>query len=311
MNKGNLIRLIIWGTIWVLVLAAGVVGIISYNTGHGVLGAVKHDLEPIVANFNKMKGLKKHSDVGIKIEAKIKDKNVYVSYSTGVSTASFKFEYQDISGEKVLFMKYSSADEAVANIVVEFMIEAVSITNGHEEGLVFERYNLDKFTETGILQGVQIKNTPTDTTVYINIKKSILDSNLDNANTLPEENIYITADDLTTLKDDLNKPEAKFTAAKGKILLLVTKTDKAYTILVQDTTGEYTTNLYSSIKETIKYLFDDTTYKSFENNYPAITTSRKFDKFTITTDAENVTSTFFKVKTKIIKIEVAIASSNP
>lgn len=304
MNKGNLIRVIIWGTVWLIALAAAIVGLISYNGGHGVLGAVKHDMEPIVDNFNKMSGLKKYSDVGILIKSKIKDTNVYVSYNTGVSTASFKFEYQDLAGEKVLYMKYSSADEAVASVVVKFMIEAVSITNGHEEGKVFEKYTLENFTKTGILQGVQIKNTTSGTVVYINIAKSILDANIDNNNNVPEDNIYITEEDLVTITDDLSKTNGKFTATKGNILLYVTKKDRTYTILAQDITGEYSTNLYNSLKETIKVLFDETTYQSFVNNYPSITTSRKFDNFVITTDADDNNNTFFKSKTKIIKIEV-------
>ena len=125
MKKGNKTRLIFWGIIWIVVLALAGFGYYSYLNGHGIKGEVRHNLKPIVEKFNNLKGLETYKNAGIDISAEIKDTQIIVNYKTSGATAAFTFDYQNIASEKVLYMKYSTADEATANLIIKSMIESV------------------------------------------------------------------------------------------------------------------------------------------------------------------------------------------
>lgn len=203
MKKGNKTRLIFWGIIWIVVLALAGFGYYSYLNGHGIKGEVRHNLKPIVEKFNNLKGLETYKNAGIDISAEIKDTQIIVNYKTSGATASFTFDYQNIASEKVLYMKYSTADEATANLIIKSMIESVSIVNGHTEGEVFNTYKLEDFLNTTILEGVQIKSVTNGNEIYIDINKSIIDGLKNSNNNQENTDTTITEEDLTSLKNEL------------------------------------------------------------------------------------------------------------
>ena len=131
MKKGNKTRLIFWSIVWVIVLILGGFGYYSYLSGHGVKGEVRHNLKPIVEKFNGLNGLESYKSAGINITAEINGTQIVVTYKTSGATATFTFDYQTIATEKILYMKYSSADEATANLIIKSMIESVSMLNGN------------------------------------------------------------------------------------------------------------------------------------------------------------------------------------
>ena len=262
MKKGNKTRLLFWGIVWIIVLALAGGGYYSYLSGHGVKGEVRHNLKPIVEKFNNLKGLESYKSAGINITAEIKGTQIIVTYKTTGATATFTFDYQTIATEKVLYMKYSSADEATANLIIKSMIESVSMVNGHDEGEVFNTYKLEDFYNTSILDGVQIKSVTNSNEVYIGINKSVIDGmkNKNNNTNLTE----ITAEDLATLKTDLGATN-EFYKEKDSTTLYILNTQTSYNIYISDTNAK-SNKIYESITNVIKELTDEVTLQKFTTN---------------------------------------------
>ena len=300
MKKGNKTRLLFWGIVWIIVLALAGGGYYSYLSGHGVKGEVRHNLKPIVEKFNNLKGLESYKSAGINITAEIKGTQIIVTYKTTGATATFTFDYQTIATEKVLYMKYSSADEATANLIIKSMIESVSMVNGHEEGEVFNTYKLEDFYNTSILDGVQIKSVTNSNEVYIGINKSVIDGmkNKNNNTNLTE----ITAEDLTTLKTDLGATN-EFYKEKDSTTLYILNTQTSYNIYISDTNAK-SNKIYESITNVIKELTDEVTLQKFTTNITDLNSNKQFENITVTINKDVSTIEKLNGKTNVIEIVI-------
>ena len=278
MKKGNKTRLIFWGIIWIVVLGLAGFGYYSYLNGHGIKGEVRHNLKPIVEKFNNLKGLEAYKKAGIDISAEIKETQIVVNYKTSGATASFTFDYQNIASEKVLYMKYSTADEATANLIIKSMIESVSIVNGHTEGEVFNTYKLEDFFNTTIIEGVQIKSVTNGNEIYIDINKSIIDGIKNNENNTENTIVSINEKDLYTLKNDLTTQKEAL-IQKDTVTLYVTENDKEYTIYIVDTNQN--NNNYISVSNVIKILTNEETLIKFNTNIKDLNSNQQFENIKI------------------------------
>lgn len=293
MKKGNKTRLIFWGIIWIVVLGLAGFGYYSYLNGHGIKGEVRHNLKPIVEKFNNLKGLEAYKKAGIDISAEIKETQIVVNYKTSGATASFTFDYQNIASEKVLYMKYSTADEATANLIIKSMIESVSIVNGHTEGEVFNTYKLEDFFNTTILEGVQIKSVTNGNEIYIDINKSVIDGIKNNENNTENTIVSINEEDLNTLKNDLTTQKEAL-IQKDTVTLYVTENDKEYTIYIVDTNQN--NNNYISVSNVIKILTNEETLIKFNTNIKDLNSNQQFEniKITINKDVTSIEKLTFK-----------------
>ncbi len=302
MKKGNKGRLIFWGIIWIIVLALAGGGYYGYLSGHGVKGEVRHNLKPIVEKFNNLKGLESYKNAGITISAEIKGTQIVVTYKTTGATATFTFDYQTISTEKVLYMKYSSADEATANLIIKSMIESVSMVNGHNEGEVFDtyKYKLEDFYNTSIIDGVQIKSVTNSNEVYIDINKSVIDGMNEKNNNL--NLIEITTEDLTTLKTDLETTN-EFLKEKETVTLYILNTQTSYNIYITDTNTKGNKN-YESVTNVIKELVDEVTLKKFTTNITDINSNKEFENIKVTINKDISTIEKLTGKTNVTEIVI-------
>lgn len=300
MKKGNKTRLIFWSIVWVIVLILGGFGYYSYLSGHGVKGEVRHNLKPIVEKFNGLNGLESYKSAGINITAEINGTQIVVTYKTSGATATFTFDYQTIATEKILYMKYSSADEATANLIIKSMIESVSMVNGHNEGEVFETYKLEDFYKTTIVEGVQIKSITNSNEVYINIGKSIIDGMKNAINNTNIESI--TTEDLATLKTDIGATN-EFYKEKETITLYIINTTTSYNIYITDTNTKGNKN-YESITNVIKELTDDITLQKFTTNITDLNSNKEFENITVTINKD--VSTIEKLTGKSNVTEIVI-----
>ncbi len=302
MKKGNKGRLIFWGIIWIIVLALAGGGYYGYLSGHGVKGEVRHNLKPIVEKFNNLKGLESYKNAGITISAEIKGTQIVVTYKTTGATATFTFDYQTISTEKVLYMKYSSADEATANLIIKSMIESVSMVNGHNEGEVFDtyKYKLEDFYNTSIIDGVQIKSVTNSNEVYIDINKSVIDGMNEKNNNL--NLIEITTEDLTTLKTDLETTN-EFLKEKETVTLYILNTQTSYNIYITDTNTKGNKN-YESVTNVIKELVDEATLQKFTTNITDINSNKEFENIKVTINKDISTIEKLTGKTNVTEIVI-------
>lgn len=301
MKKGNKTRLIFWGIIWIVVLGLAGFGYYSYLNGHGIKGEVRHNLKPIVEKFNNLKGLEAYKKAGIDISAEIKETQIVVNYKTSGATASFTFDYQNIASEKVLYMKYSTADEATANLIIKSMIESVSIVNGHTEGEVFNTYKLEDFFNTTILEGVQIKSVTNGNEIYIDINKSIIDGIKNNENNTENTIVSINEEDLNTLKNDLTTQKESL-IQKDTITLYVTENTKEYTIYIVDTNQN--NNNYISVSNVIKILTNEETLIKFNTNIKDLNSNQQFENIKITINKDVTSIEKLTVKNNVTEIVI-------
>ena len=301
MKKGNKTRLIFWGIIWIVVLGLAGFGYYSYLNGHGIKGEVRHNLKPIVEKFNNLKGLEAYKKAGIDISAEIKETQIVVNYKTSGATASFTFDYQNIASEKVLYMKYSTADEATANLIIKSMIESVSIVNGHTEGEVFNTYKLEDFFNTTILEGVQIKSVTNGNEIYIDINKSIIDGIKNNENNTENTIISINEEDLNTLKNDLTTQKESL-IQKDTVTLYVTENTKEYTIYIVDTNQN--NNNYISVSNVIKILTNEETLIKFNTNIKDLNSNQQFENIKITINKDVTSIEKLTVKNNVTEIVI-------
>lgn len=301
MKKGNKTRLIFWGIIWIVVLGLAGFGYYSYLNGHGIKGEVRHNLKPIVEKFNNLKGLETYKKAGIDISAEIKETQIVVNYKTSGATASFTFDYQNIASEKVLYMKYSTADEATANLIIKSMIESVSIVNGHTEGEVFNTYKLEDFFNTTILEGVQIKSVTNGNEIYIDINKSIIDGIKNNENNTENTIVSINEEDLNTLKNDLTTQKESL-IQKDTVTLYVTENTKEYTIYIVDTNQN--NNNYISVSNVIKILTNEETLIKFNTNIKDLNSNQQFENIKITINKDVTSIEKLTVKNNVTEIVI-------
>lgn len=301
MKKGNKTRLIFWGIIWIVVLSLAGFGYYSYLNGHGIKGEVRHNLKPIVEKFNNLKGLEAYKKAGIDISAEIKETQIVVNYKTSGATASFTFDYQNIASEKVLYMKYSTADEATANLIIKSMIESVSIVNGHTEGEVFNTYKLEDFFNTTILEGVQIKSVTNGNEIYIDINKSIIDGIKNNENNTENTIVSINEEDLNTLKNDLTTQKESL-IQKDTVTLYVTENTKEYTIYIVDTNQN--NNNYISVSNVIKILTNEETLIKFNTNIKDLNSNQQFENIKITINKDVTSIEKLTVKNNVTEIVI-------
>ena len=301
MKKGNKTRLLFWGIIRIVVLGLAGFGYYSYLNGHGIKGEVRHNLKPIVEKFNNLKGLEGYKKAGIDISAEIKETQIVVNYKTSGATASFTFDYQNIASEKVLYMKYSTADEATANLIIKSMIESVSIVNGHTEGEVFNTYKLEDFFNTTILEGVQIKSVTNGNEIYIDINKSIIDGIKNNENNTENTIVSINEEDLNTLKNDLTTQKEAL-IQKDTVTLYVTENTKEYTIYIVDTNQN--NNNYISVSNVIKILTNEETLIKFNTNIKDLNSNQQFENIKITINKDVTSIEKLTVKNNVTEIVI-------
>ena len=301
MKKGNKTRLLFWGIIWIVVLGLAGFGYYSYLNGHGIKGEVRHNLKPIVEKFNNLKGLEAYKKAGIDISAEIKETQIVINYKTSGATASFTFDYQNIASEKVLYMKYSTADEATANLIIKSMIESVSIVNGHTEGEVFNTYKLEDFFNTTIIEGVQIKSVTNGNEIYIDINKSIIDGIKNNENNTENTIVSINEEDLNTLKNDLTTQKEAL-IQKDTVTLYVTENTKEYTIYIVDTNQN--NNNYISVSNVIKILTNEETLIKFNTNIKDLNSNQQFENIKITINKDVTSIEKLTVKNNVTEIVI-------
>lgn len=178
MNKSNVLRCVFWGIVFTICSALAFGGLIAYHNGYGVLGKIRHNVMPIVDAFNNLDSLKEFNQIGVTIKANIGEQGLLIKYSSDANgyNYSFEYDYENIAGIPVLRSSFTSENENYAKVVLRYLIEAVSVVNGYNEGDVFEHFSLDDFYNTSVDNGISLNKSNNNINVVINLNKSILDS---------------------------------------------------------------------------------------------------------------------------------------
>lgn len=261
MDKANKNRFVFWGIVSLLLFISFIIGMISYYNGYGKYGKIRKELNPIVNAFNNLDAVKSLSESGINIKAKFSKDKINVVYKLENILLEYNFDYISNGSVRVLSMSYdNSKNDNINNLISKFMIDSVSIINGHNEGDVFKKFTLDDFKDTTINEGISIKKNGNETAFLINIDKYIVDNykkpEIVVSDYIEKDKlIEILSEDKSTIKySDLN---VTFKINKNINLILVSSTD------------EDENKLYRLISNIIEILYNDK-YESFINEYKEI-----------------------------------------
>ena len=300
MEKGNKIRFIFWGFIWLIVIVLTSYGMYSYFNGYGISGKLRKKLTPIVETFNNLNKLKDYSKAGIEVKASILKNGIKISYTTTTSTLNFIYKYEYVEDEEVLYTKYNMADETAGLIVAEALFDSIAVKNNHREKELFEKYEFGELYKSKIKYGGYIENDSNDSLVYVNINKTLLDTMTEDV----VKDLYINETDLMNLKNELAKEDTyTYKYEKGNTKLYIEITNDKYILYLRN--GEYDNYLYKSIVSTIDSLdISDEKKQQFIDNYKAVDSSTYFDNYIITIDSNVSTLDFFTEKDKVVKIEI-------
>lgn len=261
MDKANKNRFVFWGIVSLLLFISFIIGMISYYNGYGKYGKIRKELNPIVNAFNNLDAVKSLSESGINIKAKFSKDKINVVYKLENILLEYNFDYISNGSVRVLSMNYdNSKNDNINNLISKFMIDSVSIINGHNEGDVFKKFTLDDFKDTTINVGISIKKNGNETAFLINIDKYIVDNYKKPEIVISDyiekdKLIEILSEDKSTIKySDLN---VTFKINKNINLILVSSMD------------ENENKLYRLISNIIEILYNDK-YESFINEYKEI-----------------------------------------
>jgi len=309
MKKGSIIRIVTWGTIALLLLLFGISGLVLFKSGHGKIGSIIKETEPLVSTFNNLKGLEQFKNAGISIKAKAKGNTVVVSYNTEVSTASFTFKYNNDSGVRLLTMKYNIVDNTIASVITKYMIDAIAVTRGYTEGKVFDKFIMSDFENTTPAQGVSIKTVNNITTVILNMDKSILDSNIENEDDVK----YITIEQATTIVKDLKDGTNVMSKSNG-LTLHINMYSTYYTIYIRDDKEIYSKGMYESLKSIIYVLSGPEKLNEFVLECPTLD-NENYDNadsnIKITYDSTGANAyTEFTSTNKVLQVDIKTTNNN-
>lgn len=261
MDKANKNRFIFWGSISLILFICFIIGMISYYNGYGKYGKIRKELNPIVNTFNNLDSVKSLSESGISIKAKFSKDKINVVYKLENILLEYNFDYITNGNIRVLSTSYdNSKNDNINSLIMKFMIDSISIINGHNEGDVFKKFTLDDFKDTTINEGISIKKNGNETAFLINIDKYIVDNYKK-----PELIItdYIEKDKLNEILSE-NKSTIKYSDEN-----VTFKINKNLNLILISSTDESESRMYRLICNIIEILYNDK-YESFINEYKEI-----------------------------------------
>ena len=182
-KKANILRAIFWGVITVILISAGVVGVMYNNE---ILNSRKDELESIIKIFENSKTVKNYESIDAKITAKFKGKNIRVTYN-GAKIEMYDFKLKDGYLETNI-----DKNDSVGRIIVMVLADAIAVNYGMPEESTFLIFNDDNILKYKLVDGIEYKLKNNNTyNVKINLDTYLVNKypiNDDNQNIINNEN---------------------------------------------------------------------------------------------------------------------------
>lgn len=200
--KKNKTRLIVYGVLFVVLVASSIAGVLLYNSGHGTVGSIRIKLIPIARTFNELDPVIRNGY----IKAECDGKKLVVTYKNDDAKINEKFiyEYHLVDGISYISNTYSDANSQIGDFIATNMIEAIyKLNNG--KGKVSDRYRITSFGATSIKDGVVYTNKEEIVTVELNLNSNIVENAIAlNIETIQESD-YIHVEELAEMVNSLNR----------------------------------------------------------------------------------------------------------
>lgn len=161
MKKGYIYRTIFWGLILLIILGLGIYGMIENDKK---FDTNRDEAQSIVDIFNNNETIKQYKTVGSNVEAKVKKRNIVVSFNEN----NYAFKIKDNYLETTI-----SKNDSIGKIITMIMADSIAVKLGSVEKSTYEFFNQDTVYNMTLEQGILYTSIGTDYNIKLNLKTYI------------------------------------------------------------------------------------------------------------------------------------------
>ena len=161
MKKEYIYRTIFWGLILLIILGLGIYGMIENDKK---FDTNREEAQSIVDIFNNNETIKQYKNVGSNVDAKVKKRNIVVSFNE----SNYAFKINDNYLETTI-----SKDDSIGKIITMIMADSIAVKLGSVEKSTYEFFNQDTVYNMTLEQGILYTSIGTDYNIKLNLKTYI------------------------------------------------------------------------------------------------------------------------------------------
>ena len=161
MKKEYIYRTIFWGLILIIILGLGIYGMIEKDKK---FDTNREEAQSIVDIFNNNETIKQYKNVGSNVDAKVKKRNIVVSFNEN----NYVFKINDNYLETTI-----SKDDSIGKIITMIMADSIAVKLGSVEKSTYEFFNQDTVYNMTLEQGILYTSIGTDYNIKLNLKTYI------------------------------------------------------------------------------------------------------------------------------------------
>ena len=160
----NIYRIMFWGLIAALSLAAGIVGVITNNQ---LFKQRENELKSIVNYYNNSELLREYRLANVMISSSLVNKDIVVSYD-GVYSKKYKYELYN----GYLKTSYSSSD-AFGKVSLMLMADAISQYYGNDSKSLYPAFNSNYIYKYNMNDGISFEFKNDEYIVKLSLDKPV------------------------------------------------------------------------------------------------------------------------------------------
>ncbi len=161
MKKKYIYRTIFWGLILLIILGLGIYGMIENDKK---FDTNREEAQSIVDIFNNNETIKQYKTVGSNVDAKVKKRNIVVSFNEN----NYAFKIKDNYLETTI-----SKNDSIGKIITMIMADSIAVKLGSVEKSTYEFFNQDTVYNMTLEQGILYTSIGTDYNIKLNLKTYI------------------------------------------------------------------------------------------------------------------------------------------
>lgn len=161
MKKEYIYRTIFWGLILLIILGLGTYGMIENDKK---FDTNREEAQSIVDIFNNNETIKQYKTVGSNVDAKVKKRNIVVSFNEN----NYAFKINDNYLETTI-----SKNDSIGKIITMIMADSIAVKLGSVEKSTYEFFNQDTVYNMTLEQGILYTSIGTDYNIKLNLKTYI------------------------------------------------------------------------------------------------------------------------------------------
>lgn len=161
MKKEYIYRTIFWGLILLIILGLGIYGMIENDKK---FDTNREEAQSIVDIFNNNETIKQYKTVGSNVDAKVKKRNIVVSFNEN----NYAFKIKDNYLETTI-----SKNDSIGKIITMIMADSIAVKLGSVEKSTYEFFNQDTVYNMTLEQGILYTSIGTDYNIKLNLKTYI------------------------------------------------------------------------------------------------------------------------------------------